>query len=407
MSVKGQQTRQRGLRPFPLTGVFAVLLLACQSGWSDSGREAACAAVREASRLLHSSDPFDVASAAGTLLQHGDSESLKPLVSLLNSTNDLVVRAAVDTLISVNTDPSTKALGRLLDAGPEWGEFIAAGAVAIPRGGIDRLLLAVAFDEASQNEQARVHALQALGMRRHSFSESQLAFLIGNAGDRRTVVSLMGSYLAARQGLMLPSAISRLLEASSASAGAREQEIAAIGLAYVRTPESRMAAKKLSDSQDVKVRVAARVALMMLDGAEAQDALVELMVSASPYESSLAAAAVRRLPPDLAFAVTEQVLVGPRPPAAVAGRLIESWAWIDDARRQRVIDWGFGSGDTEVILQTLWLVGWSDLPGYDAEVRRYLSHHDPAVRGMAAWTIVRANKGRSECSEPMAAISTS
>ena len=114
-----------------------------------------------------------------------------------------------------------------------------------------------------------------------------------------------------------------------------------------------------------------------------------MIVHGRGLDSSAAAASLRRISPPIAARITQRLIVCCDLSTDTATRLLEAWASID-ADPSQVYEWGLGNNDADVRLQSVWLVGQRRDRDYLELLEPMLTgSEDPAVRGMAAWSVVR------------------
>ena len=376
---------------------FRLLLLIAvlpSFSWADKVSASRCNAVEVAEALIQSTEPFDAALGAGTLLQSGRSEAFGLLLSQLNSESDLVSRAALDTLISVETLESEDVLRKIVEFDQSWGELVASSLVAIPRPGMIRVLKSIAFGkEYEENGQARAHALRALADRNQDVSTEVLSQLM--LQKESELLRLTASYLALRQGFESAKAVDVFTRAIDD--GTAAQQLAAVAFGYSSSDGAGGLLERLSNSDNPQVAIAATVSQAAQESQPAKDILVNLIITGTPMEAALAAAGLRRMPVNIAYDISKKVMMADQWRVEGVLRLIESWAWLDSEHVGEIASWGLDQPDVDVVLQSLWLVGWKPQPELEGRLAGFLSHHNTVVRGMAAWSLVRDQAGTQSC----------
>lgn len=356
-----------------------------------------CDALQTAEALTRSDQPFDVAMGAGTLLQSGRADAFSVLHEQLISANNLVRRAAVDTLISVDTPAAANVISQMVEAGTEWGELVAAGLIAVPSNGHEGVLEQIAFGSTYANKDvARAHALRALLSVVDSISERRLASLMKTT-DPDSLLGATASYVALHQGVMTGEALQRLSGVVGQVGNAAAQEVAAVAFAHSDSAQTLSLLQTLSESSEPKVRIAALLSLAARGSQDAATELIEIILSGGTYGSTLAAAGLRRIPGEAAYKITRGTLSRGMPPVEGALRMIESWAWIDDDRVNEIIKWGLRQAHADLALQALWVIGWRREETYFDRITPLVRDKDPAVRGMAAWAVVRVHGKSVDC----------
>ena len=116
--------------------------------------------------------------------------------------------------------------------------------------------------------------------------------------------------------------------------------------------------------------------------------LVRLIATGKGLDPSVAAASLRRMPPQAALKITENLFECCKLNSDVATRLLESWASVD-ADATKVFEWGLKNKNPDIRMQAVWLVGARGATGYVDAIAPFLDDPDSGIRAMAAWTIVR------------------
>ena len=372
-------------RPGSAWSVAVICTCVWLSGWQGAEAEDRIFvdhAIKVARELTQSKNVFDRLTAAGTLVDIGDKASLALLLETARSTDFVVQRSAIDTLLSVQHPDGLDTIYRVASEDQGFRNFLIESLATRPRKDMGEFLIHVLGTEDSPRTQR--YALQALiKSDTPRLFERMTEFV---ADDRIDATTRAYVYCVLSDLGHGSEVFAKLLEIVDTGSGS-QQEAAAVALGLIDTGESRIALGKLRGSSDQRVVLAALASDAGLGNDEAVSQMVHLITYGKPMEATVAAGSLKRLPPRVASEITQVVLGCCKLKPDVAGRLLESWGWID-SDASSVYAWGLTHEDADVRLQTLWLVGQRRDRSMLEPLAGFLDDSNEAIRGMAAWAIV-------------------
>jgi len=262
--------------------------------------------------------------------------------------------------------------------------YMIVGLAANPREDATGLLYAAL---AHDNEVIRMHATKALAEVGLASALPPFWTIAQDKGEKPRVRAY-AYYGLARLGKG-DAIFDQLVEIISSGDGG-EKEIVAVSLGEINTTESHEVLTELINDDEVKVSIAALVSDVALGNPQSRKELVKLITQGEPYRASIAAAGLKRVPPDIAMQVTLEIIecCNISPEAAI--RLMEVWAWIDSDNIAPVLEWGLKHPEADVNLVALWVIGSRGERKYSSKPADYLDAENPAIRGMASWALVKS-----------------
>ncbi|MGR8947556.1 MAG: HEAT repeat domain-containing protein, partial [Gammaproteobacteria bacterium] len=208
-------------------------------------------AVEVAGQLFKSANPYDQISGAGTLTDIGDANALKVLITYAESEDFVYQRSAIDTLTHVQHPRGLDAVYRIAANTPQALHFLTQSLATNPREEMGEFLVGVLTSDKPLIQQ---YALQALVQIPDADAIEATKALVGNKSTRRSTKAY-GYYLLASRGLgaEVEPDLMELIRLGDMDA----KEVAAVALAYVPGDEARRTIKKLTQSEDARVQLAA------------------------------------------------------------------------------------------------------------------------------------------------------
>lgn len=358
--------------------VFASLAAA-----ADDGRLAR-EAVDVARELFASDSYYDQIAGAGTLAEIGDDAALELLVAMLEHPDHSLKRSALDTLLDVRHPAAVDAVQRIsANAGTGlFAKFLSESLANRPREGMTPVLLAALGIE---DIWIRKHALQALS---RVELDGNLGALLAIAEDaRQDPVSRAYANFALLDTEHRATALAVLIELS-ATGSIEAKEVAAVGLGRADAGTVRTTLARMHAETDPFVKIAVMASEAGFGDETAIRALIDTITHGGGLEGPAAAASLRRLPAATTRQITAEVIECCELGVNTAARLLEAWAWVH-ADPATVLDWGLAHASADVRMQAIWLVGEREDGRYLDIARQLLRDADAAVRGMAAWTLLR------------------
>ncbi len=365
-----------------------IVSLMCLSMWSiyctaDAAEEVVNKVRSIATALVDSPEPYDVLLGASIIAARGDDDAFRIIVSLARSGDSLVQLASIDTLVSIKHPKSLTYLRNLIEEVPSTMAPIMASLAINPRE--DALgLLQDGF--ASGEALTKSSAIRALAKIGDTASLERFRKLANDSGEKPIVRANAYYGLVMLEGG--DSVEDSLLEFElSQDMPVKVQEIIAVSYGGLSSDRAKQRIQSLLNDSDGVIAMAALISGVSQGNSPYEAALVKVVSSGTPYQASLAAAGIRRIPTDIALRVTLKLIKCCDPHVEASLRLVESWAWIHSDVLDPIVQWGLAHPDTDVRLQTIWLTGARADQRYINSVIPYLDHGDFLFRGMSAWAI--------------------
>ncbi len=365
---------------FVLLGVlFAAVAMAQPSSAPEDQyvRDAA----KVARDLVGARDVYDQILAAGALAEVGDATALEFLARCIGQDDIVVKRSAIDTLLSASHPNSMDLLFRSTEGHPDVLSLVMESLASTPRQDMEDLLLR-GIHESSLFVQK--HSLQAAARADARRLHGEIRKLVADPATDPMIRAY--GYYALASGDVDGEVAAKILTLATSEA-MQEQEVAAVALGNIDTVASKAALAQLAKQTEQRVSLAAIASSAGLGDEEAVARTIKLIAYGTPMESTVMASALKRMPSQMASQITRVLLTCCDLKADGATRLLESWGWIS-GDPGAIYQWGLAHREPDVRLQTLWLIGQRKDATQLANVARFLTDEDPALRGMAAWTIM-------------------
>lgn len=373
------------IRSFFVSAACAALLAGPVSGAmaADEGRIVRDA-VKVARDLRQSENIYDQIAGAGTLVDIGDRESLEFLSEQIQHPDYTLQRSAIDMLLNVQHPAGVDLIYRYaaLKTDPTFMKFLAESLAARPREDMAEFLFgSLELDDLW----VRKYALQALAEIELDDKQARIARY---AEDQEEDAGIRAY---AWYVLMRTDAREESLEhllGMAVNGGPNAKEAAAVGLGLVSNADTRAMLHHLRDDPVERVKIAAMASEAGFGVDDAIAKVIHAIAYGRGLTPSVAAAGLRRMPPDVAVEITEKLLTCCKLKTESAARLLESWATIE-ADPSHLYEWGLKHANADVRMQSVWLVGVRQDRAWLDSVAAMLNDEDSGIRGMAAWAIVR------------------
>lgn len=363
--------------------VLAVALGTSRTAAADVPADLQARAMTVASQSFKTADVYDRLLAAGALAETGDAEALAFLKAYLSHDDLVYKRAAIDTLLASSHPAELDLLFRTASETPSVLGLMMESLAATPRPDMQDLI-AEALREGSSF--VRKSAVQAIARGKVEGLSAELNDLVANPATHETVRAYAYyALIATNEG----DAVADKLIALSGSSQVEEREVAAIGMGLMPAARTGQRLKTLmADRSDERTALAALASAAGQGDDEAIGRLIKGVAYGKPLESASLAGALKRLPPKTAAGITEVLMSCCKLSADAATRILESWSTID-ADPTAVYAWGLAHPETDVRLQTVWLVGHRKDTAALAQIAPLLADPDVAIRTMAAWSVLQ------------------
>lgn len=341
-------------------------------------------AVAVARQLRGSENLFDQIAGAGTLADVGDKESLQFLADNANHDDWSMMRSAIDMLLTIEHPAGVDLLYRFASINPEgvFLKFLSESLASRPREDMGEFLMsALDVDDLWVTR----YALQALATIPIADKEARITkFIDEKARDSATRAY---GYLVLMDTTAQPHSLDMLIELSE-NGTVEAQEAAAVALGQVDNAATKLALEHLRAATDQRVQIAALASQAGFGSDEAITKLIKIIAYGKGLEQSLAAASLRRMPGPIAAKISDTLIECCKLSNDAATRMIESWGWVK-GDPQHIYEWGLAHADSDIRMQTAWLVGQRRDRANVTRLMPLLKDAEGGVRGMAAWAIVR------------------
>lgn len=367
-----------------LTMVAALLGSAMAPAAADpapAGNKILLDAVKVARELAGSHNAYDRMLGAGALVEAGDPKALDILADYIKAEDIVVRRTAIDTLLNVNHPSSTNLLYRVAAEDAQVLDLMIESLATLPREDMGDLLIGALH---TPNLRLQKNALQALAPILTGSQEKDLRTLIKDP-QSTDLVRAYAYYVLVRSGR--GNDVTAQVLAIAKSDDLDQREVAAVTLGAIDSTASKAALATLAKEQEERVAIAAVASNAGLGDDKAIAQMIQLIAYGKPMQATVAAGALKRIPPKLAGQITATLLKCCQLKADAATRLVESWGSIS-ADPEGVFKWGLANADADIRLQTLQIIGRRRDKHVMEQVAGFLSDEDPAIRGMAAWAII-------------------
>ena len=334
--------------------------------------------------LKESENYYDKITGAGTLVELGDKEALRFIVESLAENDWVLLRSAIDTLLSVQhpsgTDVVYRAAERINDR--VFLKFLAESLTHKAREDMSGFLI----DLLEEDDQwVKKHAMQALDFIEFEDKKKILTDLAQS--EKRDKVIRAYAYMGLIDAEATDGEIENIIRIAK-EWDSSAKEAAAVALGRVDSERSRETLRQLRDSQYPKVSIAALASEVGFGLDDSKERLKEIILNGKGLDPSVAAASLRRMPRDVSLALTRELIKCCDISSDVGTRLLEAWSNISSVPAD-IYKWGLTNGNPDIRLQGIWLVGYTEASEYLEEIVMFLDDDDSGIRGMAAWSTVR------------------
>ncbi|MEM7541226.1 MAG: hypothetical protein AAF384_06510 [Pseudomonadota bacterium] len=342
-------------------------------------------AVVIAAQIYDHGDYFDKIAAATVLADAGDKGAFQFLVENLDNDDWTVLRSALDGLLALDLPDGADLLQRYAaDAKPKgvFLKFLSESLASRPHAEMGELVFALIN---ADDVWVQRHALQALlDMPIDDKADRVREFL--EDGEHTTNTLAYANLVLLSTG-DLEEPLEKLT--TYADSGQNEaQEIAAVGFGMVDSEQTKEWLDILRDDNGERVKLAATASAAARGDDDAIARIVHIIAASDSMHGNVAAAALRRMPPDIALEISRRLMSLRKLRPDPSSRLIEAWGWID-ADPKEIYEWSLGSAHRDVQLQGIWLVGHRRDLAYLENIIPFLDAEEDAIQVMAAWAVMR------------------
>ena len=341
-------------------------------------------AIQVAKELRASESYYDQYAGAGILVDIGDKDSLQCLVDGLADNDWVLMRSAIDTLLTVRHPYGLDVLYRYAEQTTDaiFMKFLSESLASRPRDDLSEFLIRLV---ESDDEWVKKHAMQSLASSEYPGKE-RLMTNLGNDYNQDPLTRAYGYY-----GLIGTEsesyAVGELLSITD-NWGVDALEVLAVALGQHDSPETRSRLKELRAATTYKVQIAAMASQAGFGNEEATQTLISIIANGKGLDPSVAAASLRRMNPESVSSITAELLQCCELTSDTGTRLLESWENID-ADPSSLYEWGFNHKNPDIKMQTVWLAGARGDAEYATAIAGMLDDKDSGIRAMASWAIIR------------------
>ncbi len=338
-----------------------------------------------ADKYYESENIYDRFSASSILIDLGEEEPLKFVVEQLFSGDFIIMRHAIDTILSVSHPSAADIISRAIETIEEgvFLKFITESLSKRSRPDMYQILLDLI---ESEDPWVVKHSMQSIDMIDFSEKGKLLESFIGS--DDTDDILKAYSYMAlARISPESKDIGNKLIE--FAQNGTKDtREAAAVGLGRVKSDGARLALRELRNSNQPSVQLAALGSEVGLGLSESREKLIEIILNGKGLDPTVAAASIRRMPYDVAVSITTELIDCCELNSEVGARLLEAWGELGNPT-EKIVDWGLNHQNSDIKMQAVWLIGSLKISAYTAPLIKELESSDSGIATMAAWSLLR------------------
>ena len=338
-----------------------------------------------ATKYYKSENIYDRFSASSILIDLGEEEPLKFVVEQLFSGDFIIMRHAIDTILSVSHPSAADIISRAIERIEDdvFLKFITESLSKRSRSDMYEILL-----DLTESEDPWVvkHSMQSIDMIDFSGKTKILNSFISSE-DADDIVKAY-SYMALARFTPESKDIEKKLIGFAKSGTKDTREAAAVGLGRINSDDARLALRELRNSNQPSVQLAALGSEVGLGLAESRDKLIEIILNGKGLDPTVAAASIRRMPYDVALSITTELIDCCELNSEVGARLLEAWGELGDPTK-KIIDWGLNHKNPDIKMQAVWLIGSLNISAYTEPLIKELESDDSGIATMAAWSLLR------------------
>ena len=352
---------------------------------SDDQKTAVQLVKATATKYYKSENIYDRFSASSILIDLGEEEPLKFVVEQLFSGDFIIMRHAIDTILSVSHPSAADIISRAIERIEDdvFLKFITESLSKRSRSDMYQILL-----DLTESEDPWVvkHSMQSIDMIDFSEKTKILNSFISSE-DADDIVKAY-SYMALARFAPENKDIEKKLIGFAKNGTKDTREAAAVGLGRINSDDSRLALRELRNSNQPSVQLAALGSEAGLGLAESRDKLIEIILSGKGLDPTVAAASIRRMPYDVAVSVTTELIDCCELNSEVGARLLEAWGELGNPTK-KIVDWGLNHQNADIRMQAVWLIGSLNISAYTEPLIKELESDDSGIATMAAWSLLR------------------
>ena len=336
-------------------------------------------------KYYESENIYDQFSGASSLIDLGEEEPLKFVVEQLFSGDFIIMRHAIDTILSVSHPSAPDIISRAIERIDDdvFLKFVTESLSKRTRPDMYFILLDLV---ESEDPWVVKHSMQSLDMIEFDGKKKMYLDFI-NSADTEEIIEAYAYMGLARLDPLNVEVQNKLI--GFANEGTKDtREAAAVGLGRINTKASKEALRLLRNSAQPNVQIAALGSEVGLGLKEPREKLIELILSGRGLDPTVAAASIRRMPREVANSITSELLDCCELNSDVGARILESWAELGEPNA-KIIEWGLKHKNPDIKMQAIWLVGTLREKRYKEMLTKELNNSDSGIATMAAWSLLR------------------
>ena len=341
-------------------------------------------AIAVAKELRESESYYDQYAGAGILVDIGDKDSLQFLVDGLSDTDWVLMRSAIDTLLTVRHPYGLDVLYRYAEQTTDaiFMKFLSESLASRPRDDLSEFLVRLV---ESDDDWVKKHAMQSLASSLYPGKE-ELMRSVGDDLNQDPLTRAYGYY--GLLGTRLEAyAVSKLLLITD-NWGSDALEVLAVALGQHESTETKSRLIELRKANTYKVQIAAIASQAGFGNVEATETLISIIANGKGLDPSVAAASLRRMDPNSVVSITKELLACCELNSDTGTRLLESWERVN-ADPSDLYEWALRNSNPDIRMQAVWLVGARGDTEYVPVIAHMLRDEDSGIRAMASWAIIR------------------
>ena len=364
---------------FLLTLIFSSILFA------NDQKELKDLVRATATKYYNAENIYDRFSGASTLIDFGEEEPLKFVVEQLFSGDFIIMRHAIDTLLSVSHPSAPDIINRAIERIEDdvFLKFVTESLSKRSRPDMYQILLDLV---ESEDPWVVKHSMQSIDMVEFSEKQELLTSFISSPDTDEIIKAY--SYMGLAKLTPNNKEIQKKLIEFGKNGTKDTREAAAVGLGRIDSEAARQALRELRNSNQPNVQIAALGSEVGLGMTEPREKLFELILNGKGLDPTVAAASIRRMPREVAVSITTELIDCCELNSEVGARLLESWSELGKPPLT-IVDWGYNHKNSDIRMQAIWLIGTLRIDEYIEPITKELESDDSGIATMAAWSLLR------------------
>ena len=341
-------------------------------------------AMQVARDLMGSESYYDQYQGAGILVEIGDKDALQLLADGLADTDWVLMRSAIDQLLTVEHPNGLDLLYAYADITDDaiFFKFLSESLASRPRDDLADFLVNL-LD--SDDTWVKKHVMQALAGSRFDSKELTMKKLAGDTDQ--DPLTRAYAFLALLDTAHHEYAKQMLLNITD-NWGVDALEVQAVGIGRFQSESSVERLSELRGASTYKVQIAAMASEAGFGNETATNDLLAIIAHGKGLDPSVAAASLSRLPNVRVSHITDELIRCCDLGSDTGTRLVEAWENVT-ADHSAIVEWALNNKNVDIRMQGVWLVGSKKDKKYLKTIIPMLKSSDEGVKGMAAWSVIK------------------